>query len=76
MSTRSELIDFLHTIARPDGDVDAVADEDDLVESNIIDSLAIVQIVIYLETVHQMDVRGVEPTALVSIAGILSVLDR
>ena len=76
MTTRDELIEFLRTVARPDGDVDSIADTDNLMDSNIIDSLAIIQIVMYLETDHQLDVGAIDPTQLVSIAGILGVLDQ
>ena len=51
-------------------------DEDDLVASGVIDSLAILQIVVYLETNHQLDVTAVDPKKLLSITGILSLLDR
>ncbi len=76
MSSREQLIEFIRTIARPEGDVDAISDEDNLVELNIIDSLAIVQIVMYLETNHQLDMSTIDPTRLVTISGILGAIDR
>ena len=54
--------------------LDGVADEANLVELGIIDSLSVVQIVMHLETNYQKSVAGVDMTTLVSVQGILDVI--
>lgn len=76
MDTRENVIDFLRTIARPDSDLDSVGDEENLVENGVVDSLAVVQMVVYLETEHQLDVGVIDPSELVSIQGIVNVISR
>lgn len=76
MDTRENVIDFLRTIARPDSDLDSVGDEENLVENGVVDSLAVVQMVVYLECEHQLDVGMIDPGELVSIQGILNVISR
>ena len=76
MDTRANVIDFLRTIARPDSDLDSLGDEENLVENGVVDSLAVVQMVVYLESEHQLDVGMIDPTELVSIQGILNVISR
>lgn len=76
MDTRENVIDFLRTIARPDSDLDSVGDEENLVENGVVDSLAVVQMVVYLETEHQLDVGVIDPSELVSIQGIMNVISR
>ncbi len=49
--SRQELIDFLRTIQRPDYAHAAIDEQSGLVESGLIDSLALLQIVTYLEQV-------------------------
>jgi acyl carrier protein len=48
------------------------------VASGLIDSLAILQIVVYLETTYGIDfsVRGLSPEELGSIGGILDVIEQ
>ena len=76
MDTRENVIDFLRTIARPDSDLDSVGDEENLVENGVVDSLAVVQMVVYLETEHQLDVGVIDPSELISIQGIMNVISR
>ena len=73
---RDELVEFLGTIARPGGDVQAAGDDDDLVDAGVIDSLAVIQIIIYLESVHQVNASAIDPMQLGTIAGILGAIDR
>ena len=53
--SRQELIDFLRTIQRPDFPHSAIDAESGLVESGLIDSLALLQIVTYLEQTYGVD---------------------
>ena len=61
--SRQELIDFLRTIQRPDYPHAAIDEESGLVESGLIDSLALLQIVTYLEQTYGVDFteRGIDP---------------
>ena len=74
MSTREEVIDFLETIARPDANLDNLTDEVNLVDTGVIDSLSVIQIVMHLETEHHKDLGAVDMGTLVSIQGILDVI--
>ena len=58
--------------------LDLNQDTDRLVASGLIDSLAILQIVAYLETTYGIDfsIRGVSPEELGSIGGILDVIEQ
>jgi acyl carrier protein len=76
METRDHLIDFLRTIARPESDLGSLGDEEDLVETGVVDSLAVVELVVYLEIEHKLDVGVIDPTELVSIQGILNVISK
>ena len=78
---RADLIRFLRTIQRPDaapmggsgGDFDEHAS---LVDSGLIDSLAVIEIISYLEQTHGIDFRtaGLDPESLRSVAGILDLI--
>ena len=70
---------FLRTIQKPNRPVESIAETDGLVTSGLIDSLAIVQIVMYLESTYGIDFAstGVDPERLASIASITDlVLER
>jgi len=76
---RADLIRFLRTIQRPDAPLleDGVLDEhSSLVDSGLIDSLAVIQIISYLEETHGIDFRtaGLDPESLRSVAGILDLI--
>jgi hypothetical protein len=75
---RQELLAFLRSIQKAGQPVDDLGDDDRLVGSGLIDSLAILQIVMWLETTHGLDfsVRGVSPEELGSIGGILGVIEQ
>lgn len=70
---------FLRTIQKPNRPVESIEETDGLVTSGLIDSLAIVQIVMYLESTYGIDfaASGVDPERLASIASITDlVLER
>ena len=73
---RNEIIRFLNTVVRPGQDVSQVSDDTNLVDAGVIDSLALIQIIFFLESEHgvQLHTAGVDPADLVSVAGILSTL--
>lgn len=76
--SRQELIDFLRTIQKPDYPLAAIDGESGLVESGLIDSLALLQIVTYLEETHGVDFseRGIDPGDLRSVNAILDLIAR
>lgn len=82
MADRSEhlrdLRAFLRTIERPEQPLDGVDEETSLVAAGLIDSLAVLEIVSYVETRYGFDFAesGVDPEELTSIRGILDLIDR
>jgi acyl carrier protein len=76
--SRQELIDFLRTIQRPDYSHAVIDEESGLVESGLIDSLALLQIVTYLEQAYGVDFseRGIDPEDLRSVNSILDLIAR
>jgi len=76
--SKQELIDFLRTIQRPDYPHAAIDEESGLVESGLIDSLALLQIVSYLEQNYGVDFseRGIDPEDLRSVRSIIELIAR
>ncbi|MCU0783877.1 MAG: phosphopantetheine-binding protein [Verrucomicrobia bacterium] len=72
------LLQFLRSIQKAGLPVETLKDTDRLVASGLIDSLAILQIVAYLESTYGIDfsIRGVSPEDLGSIGGILDVIEQ
>jgi acyl carrier protein len=75
---RRRLTAFLETIRRPDVELDTIDEQDGLVGSGLIDSLALLEIITFLETEFGMDFSesGVDPDELSSIAAILDLIER
>ena len=75
---RERVLDFLRTIQKPDRPLDTVAETDSLVESGLIDSLALLEIVTFLEEQYRIDFAaiGLEPEQLTSVSGILDLIER
>lgn len=75
---RSRVLDFLRSIQKPDRPLDAVAETDSLVEAGLIDSLALLEIVAFLEEQYRIDFAetGLEPEQLTSVSGILDLIER
>lgn len=72
------LLAFLRTIQKPGAPIDEVAEDVSLVEAGLIDSLAVLEIVSYLETTYGLDFAeaGIDPGDLTSIGGILDLVER
>jgi acyl carrier protein len=68
----------LRTIQRPDCPLAEIDGDLSLVESGLIDSLALLEIIGYLETAHGIDFRekGVGPSDLGSVNAILDLIER
>jgi acyl carrier protein len=74
---KAALLRFLHSIQRAGLPVESLDEQQRLVASGLIDSLAILQIISYLENSHGIDFAacGVDPEQLGSIGGILDLID-
>lgn len=72
------LIQFLRTIQKPGRNIDSIGVNDGLVSSGLIDSLAIVQIVVYLESTYGIDfaASGFDPERLATITSILDLIEE
>jgi len=75
---KTDLIDFLRTIQRPDSPLQEIDGDLSLVESGLIDSLALLQIITYLEQTYDIDFRekGIDPGELRSVNAILEFVAR
>jgi acyl carrier protein len=75
---RERVLKFLRTIQKPDRSLDAVAETDSLVEAGLIDSLALLEIVAFLEERYGIDFArtGLEPEQLTSVSGIVELIER
>jgi len=75
---RERVLEFLRTIQKPDRPLDAVAETDSLVEAGLIDSLALLEIVAFLEEHYRIDfaATSLEPELLTSVSGILDLIER
>jgi acyl carrier protein len=72
------LIDFLRTIQKPGKAIESVGLDESLVASGLIDSLAIIEIVMFLEKNYGIDfaASGLDPDRLATITGILGVIEE
>ena len=75
---RKKLIQFLNTISRPDMPADELDHDDGLVKSGLIDSLAMLEIISFLESEFTIDFSetGIDPVDLESINAILALIER
>lgn len=77
-AARESVLAFLGTVARPGRDPGGVSDDGDLVAAGVVDSLVVIQIILYLEQEYGVDVRssGIDPASLTTIGGILETIER
>jgi acyl carrier protein len=75
---KHHLIKFLRTIQKPDFPLDVIDENLSLTESGLIDSLALLQIIVYLEQTYNIDFRqnGIDPGELRSVSTILDLIQR
>lgn len=75
---KADLIHFLSTIQRPEFSIEDIDESQSLVESGFIDSLAVLQIISYLEETYNIDFRerGVDPGELSSIGAIMDLIEH
>lgn len=76
--SKADLLRFLRTIQRAGLPVESIDEQARLVASGLIDSLAILQIISYLESTYGINfsTRGVDPEQLGSISGILDLIEE
>ncbi len=72
------LMQFLRSIQKPGKSLENIGFEDSLVTTGLIDSLALVQIVLYLEQTHNLDFSniGFDAERLSSISGIIKLIEE
>ncbi len=75
---KADLIKFLGTIQRPDYSIEEIDENQSLIESGLIDSLAVLQIVSYLEEIHNINFleKGLDPGQLSSVGTILDLMEN
>lgn len=75
---RGRLLAFLDTIRRPDHPLAELSDDDHLVDVGLIDSLALLEIVTWLEREMGVDFRasGIDPGRLSSVASLLDLISE
>ncbi len=69
---------FLRSIQKPGQPVDSLALDEHLVNSGLVDSLAIMQIVVYLEENYGIDfaASGFDPERLASMGSIVALIEE
>ena len=75
---RDNLLDFLAAVARPGQNLDGLHDDSDLVTSGLIDSLVVIEIILYLEREYGIDIHAadIDPGSLTTINGILQSIEQ
>ena len=74
----ADLKAFLRTIQKPNRPVDSVGLDERLVASGLVDSLAIMQIVVYLEEQYGIDfaASGFDPDHLATMGSIVELIGQ
>ena len=74
----ADLKQFLRTIQKPNRPVDSVGVDERLVASGLVDSLAIMQIVVYLEESYGIDfaASGFDPDRLATMGSIVDLIEE
>lgn len=74
----ADLKQFLRTIQKPNKPVECVGIDERLVASGLVDSLAIMQIVVYLEEQYGIDfaASGFDPDRLATMGSIVELIEE
>lgn len=74
----TSLREFLRTIQKPGKPVESLAPDDHLVGSGLVDSMAIMQIVVHLEENYGIDFAagGFDPDRLATISSIVALIEE
>ena len=72
-----DLVRFLRTIQKPNRPVESLGLDERLVASGLVDSLAIMQIVVYLEENYGIDfaASGLDPERLATMGSIIQLIE-
>lgn len=72
-----DLMRFLRTIQKPNRPVESLGLDERLVASGLVDSLAIMQIVVYLEENYGIDfaASGLDPERLATMGSIIDLIE-
>jgi acyl carrier protein len=75
---RQALVEFLNSVAKPGSGIDRVDDATNLIQADIVDSFALIQIIFYLEQNYALNLQalGIDPADLATIGGILAAIAR
>jgi acyl carrier protein len=75
---KRDLLRFLRSIQRAGMPVESIGEQDRLVATGLIDSMAVLQIVLYLEQSYGMDFSelGVDPEQLGTLGNILDLIEH
>ena len=75
---KRDLLRFLRSIQKAGMPVESIGEHDRLVATGLIDSMAVLQVVLYLEQTYGMDFSqiGIDPEQLGTIGSILDLVDR
>ena len=75
---KADLLQFLHGIQRAGAPVEVLGEYERLVSAGLIDSLAVLQIITYLESTYGIDfsINGVDPEQLGSVGDILDLIEK
>ena len=75
---KRDLLRFLRSIQRAGMPVESIGEQERLVATGLIDSMAVLQIVLYLEQSYGIDfsVLGVDPEQLGTVANILDLIEQ
>ena len=75
---RAHLLEFLAQVIRPGSSLDDIDEDTNLVTAGVMDSLVVIEIILYLEREHGIDIRaaGIDPADLMSISGVLKSIER
>ena len=73
-----DLMRFLRTIQKPNRPVESLGLDERLVASGLVDSLAIMQIVVYLEENYGIDfaASGLDPERLATMGSIIDLIEE
>ena len=74
----ADLKQFLRTIQKPNRPVESVGIDERLVASGLVDSLAIMQILVYLEEQYGIDfaANGFDPDRLATMGSIVELIEE
>lgn len=76
-TNRERLLRFLDAIRRPEMPLAAIREDENLIRAGLIDSLAVLEIIVFLETEFEIEfsATGLDPGRLTTVTAILDIID-